>query len=1147
MSVLTQRYDDARSGCNTAETTLTPANVGPGTFGKLFSREVAGEIYAQPLIVAGLKMPTLGKRNVVFVATQSNNVYAFDADDPAAGKPLWEVNLGTPVPTRDLGSACGTYSDFSGEVGITGTPVIDAASQTIYLVARTKDAPALGAPNGAMPGGAMPDEVPGAPAPLPAQVGVKLAAVDAPASTPIASQQDAEGARKPTIADSEGFHQYLHAIDITTGKERAGSPIEIKASVPGTGAGSVGGKLDFNPRIHNQRTALLLHQGFVTICWAGHCDTGPYHGWIMSYNAQTLKQTAAFCTTPNGGGAGIWQSGGGPTIDERGLLYLVTGNGSVDTDRKLAKPTEFGSSVLRFNVAGGKLEVADWFTPYNYTSLGDSDLDTGSTSVILVPGTDLIATGSKAGVLYLLDRRKLGGFDPFADRQIAQSLPVSSGFLYSTPLLWKRAGGAPWLYSWGMNDRLKAFELQRTAGAQTVSTGGASGGANAGASASANAGASGAAWPQLNPQPISQSQPFVSAPRPGGMLTLSSNGNAPSSGIVWALTALGDANNAVSMGTLHAFDASDLGRELWNSGPAFGRDGAGYFAKFCAPVVANGKVYLASFSGQLQVYGLNPAPQVAMPTILSRSGEIKDFVTIETRDPRELIHYTLDGSLPTIHSPRYRTPFLIEAVGQVRARAFRDGQITSAVASKVITDLGADAEGGGLIGQYFPSRDLQGTPTERLDAQIDEIVVPTEVPLENWSARWTGFLQAPQTGTYTLTTFSDDGARLWFDDELLVDNWKSHAATRDSVSVEMEKGKRYPIMFEYFEITKPGSCQLLWTPPGGRETVIPQSQLYASYNTGDVGSGTGLTGNYYPTAEFQGKPVEQLDAQINDNPLPPGIPDQTWSARWFGTVQATHTGPFTFSTLTDDGVRLWVDGKLLIDDWNIHAAKENSATIPLERGKKYRIVMSYFQGFADASRQLMWTPPGEGKTLIPATQLYPDNTTNLDPGLIGSGQGLTVSYFDNPNLQGGALTLHNQPVNAQNTLPQVPENNWSARWSGQIQATHTGTFTLSTISDDGIRLWLGNKLLIDNWMVHSGTEDRAQVELVAGQKYPIYIEYFQGEATAECQLKWTNPLGVTLPVPLTQLYDATPQSAAKAPPLAAQFTKPGDDPVDLNN
>ncbi len=750
-SVLTQRYDNERSGCSVGETTLNTSNVNSKQFGKLFSRDVVGDVYAQPLIVAGLNLGKAGKRNVLFVATEANNVYAFDADDPKASKPLWQVNLGAPVPKVDLGSACGTYNDFAGAVGITGTPVIDAGSQTMYLVARTKDRDA-------------------ATITAPLARAATSGAVAALGESKPELLDDGERAYDPAIAQSAGYHQYLHAIDITTGRERAGSPIEIKATVAGTGAGSVGGKLDFNPRIHNQRAALALHDGVVTICWAGHCDTGPYHGWILAYNAKTLKQTGAFCTTPNGSGAGIWQSGGGPTFDKDGSMYLVAGNGTVDTDRKKTKPTEFGSSVMRFKTTAGKIEIADWFTPYNYTSLGNADLDTGSTSVVLIPGTDLIATGSKAGVIYLLDKRKLGGFDPFADRQIVQSLAASKGFLYSTPIIGKRAREATWLYSWGMDDQFKAFELRPgtfTSPVQAVSL----------------SPQNKATLGTLDPQPVSISDGNIAAPRPGGMLTMSSNNDVPGSGIVWALVPSSDANQATSAGVLRAFDATDLKRELWNSGPAFGRDGVGYFAKFCAPVVANGKVYLSSFSGQIHVYGLGPTPQTPAPQILTRSGEIKDFVTLEGRDPRELIHYTLDGSLPTVESPRYRTPFLLEKVSQVRARAFREGQIASSVASKIITDLSGDAPGHGLAGQYFASRDLKGAPVERLDAQIDRIGAPAEMPLDNWSARWTGWLQAPQTGTYQITTVTDDGARLWLNDELLIDDWKPQPSTRNSINI----------------------------------------------------------------------------------------------------------------------------------------------------------------------------------------------------------------------------------------------------------------------------------------------------------------------------------------------------------------------------
>ena len=1110
-NVLTQRYDNERSGCSVGETTLNTSNVNSKQFGKLFSRDVVGDVYAQPLIVAGLAMPKAGTRNVMFVATEANNVYAFDADDPKASKPLWQVNLGAPVPKVDLGSACGTYNDFAGAIGITGTPVIDAASQTMYLVARTKDVKVVTAKAPPAIAATSPD-VPALGLVAPNVTDVNASDVAAVGKSKPELLDDGERAYDPAIAQSAGFHQYLHAIDIRTGRERAGSPVEIKATVPGTGAGSVGGKLDFNPRIHNQRAALALHDGVVYICWAGHCDTGPYHGWIIAYNTKTLGQTSAFCTTPNGNGAGIWLSGGGPTFDADGSMYIVAGNGTVDTDRKLAQHTEFGASVLRFQTAGGKLRVADWFTPYNYTSLNDADLDTGSTSVVLIPGTDLIATGSKAGVIYLLDKRHLGGFDPFADRQIVQSLDASKGFLYSTPIVGTRAGGAPWLYSWGMDDHFKAFELRPGAFTSPLQ-------------AVALSPQAKATLGTFDPQPISLSDGAIAAPRPGGMLTMSSNGNAPGSGVLWALVPSSDANQAVSTGVLRAFDAADLKRELWNSGQAFGRDGAGYFAKFCPPVVAGGKVYVGSFSNQISVYGLGAAPQTKAPQILTRSGTVKDFVTLDGDDLRATIRYTLDGTLPTARSERYRTPFLVDDARQVKARAFKAGEIPSDVVSTIVTDPETQKSGSGLIGAYYASRDLKGRPTERIDAGINDNRTPIGFAPTNWSARWTGQLKAPTTGTYTLATMSDDGARLWVGNKLLIDDWNIHGATRNAATIELEAGQTYPLVLEYFQGDNGATYQLMWTPPGGSEGLIPASALYAARDLGAVGTGSGLAGQYFALPNLKGRPLQRVDAQINTNPAPSGIPANDWSARWSGEVQAPFSGEYTFSTVSDDGVRLWVGGQKLIDDWTDHTAKENSGAITLEKGQRYPLMMEYYQRDQGTTYQLMWALPSRDKVLVPTAQLYPAPQKEIAPDLVGTGKGLTGTYFDNAKLQDDPVSVDaDQEISVESRPVELPNSNWSARWTGEIQATQTGTYTLSTVSDDGVRLWIGGKQFIDDWNVHGAKENSFQFDMVAGQKYPIRLEYFQGENGAEIQLNWTDPLNVSIPVPRTQLYSLPARS-----------------------
>ena len=281
-NVVTQHNDAARTGANLAEVVLTTTNVNVSQFGKLFERAVDDEIYGQPLYVAGVNIPGVGVRNVVYVTTNNDSVYAFDADDPAASAPLWSINYTNPaagivtVSRTDVGQACGTYLDFAGKIGIGGTPVIDLPSQTMYFVVRTKE-------NGT-------------------------------------------------------FVQRLHAIDLSTGSARPGSPLLIQASVSGTGDGrDAQNNIAFNARTHNQRAGLLLDHGTVYIAWASYCDQGPYHGWILGYDAASLQQVMVYNTSPDGGLAGIWHSGGGLTADSLGNLYALTGNGSFNGSTRRKK------------------------------------------------------------------------------------------------------------------------------------------------------------------------------------------------------------------------------------------------------------------------------------------------------------------------------------------------------------------------------------------------------------------------------------------------------------------------------------------------------------------------------------------------------------------------------------------------------------------------------------------------------------------------------------------------------------------------------------------------------------------------------------------------------------------------------------------
>jgi uncharacterized membrane protein len=508
VAVLTQHNDNARTGSNLKEIVLDCGNVNGRRFGKLFARRVDGHIYAQPLYVPQLNVPGRGIHNVVFVATMHNSVYAFDADDPGADLPLWRVNLGPYVPVEDVQS----ISDIELEVGILGTPVIDARTGTLYAVSKTKE-------------------------------------------------------RASFFSLDGRYEQRLHALDLSTGAEKFGGPVTIQATVPGSGDG--GDTIWFDAKIENQRPALLLDNGTLYVCWASHSGVGPYHGWVIAYDVSTLRQTGACVVTPNGGQGGIWQSGQGPAADSSGNIFLATGNGSFDGD---TGGGDLSNCVLRMTLGRNGLFVTDWFAPPNVMWLNAANMDLSASGPLLVPGSTLLINGSKSGTLYVLDRRHLGHHSRTDEPSSVQCLKASAGHIHGSPIYWKERDEGALVYVWGALDYLKAFKLSGR---------------------------------RLLRDPVSQNTIRAPEGKPGGILSLSADGDTPGTGIVWAsLPYQGDANHQVVPGILRAFDASNVARELWNSKQDAGRDDVGNFAKFCPPTIANGKVYLATFSCQLLVYGL---------------------------------------------------------------------------------------------------------------------------------------------------------------------------------------------------------------------------------------------------------------------------------------------------------------------------------------------------------------------------------------------------------------------------------------------------------------------------------------------------------------------------------------------------------------
>lgn len=746
-------FDDNRTGANVNESTLNIANVNRGQFGKLFTRTVDGQIYGQPLVVTGVMIN--GKsRNVVYVVTMHDSVYAFDADDPTARNPLWKLAIVDPkkgvsaIPYQNLTG----FTDIHPEVGILSTPAIDKSTNTMYFVARTLEG------NGD---------------------------VDA------------------------NYHQKLCAIDIRTGLPTK-PPLELTASVRGTGDGSVNGVITYNPRRQNQRPALVLNKGKLYIASASHGDNGPYHGWILCYDVATMRRLGAFCSTPNAGLGGFWMAGHAMPIDADGNIYAVTGNGNFNP-----AAGNYGDSVLKLN--GTTLAVMDSFTPYNQAALDAYDADLGSCGPILIPDTDLVVAGSKEGKLYVMNRKKMGGYNSQTDNHIVQWWYAGNGHIHGTPAFWSNR-----LYMWSENDKLKAFLFSN---GHFVNVAGATS--------------------------------TVQAPpgMPGGFITVSAKGTDQTTGIVWATVPfLGDANWNTVPGVLRAFRATDL-KELWNSRMA-DEDDFGNFAKFNPPVVVNGKVYVATFSNQLAVYGLLPAvPPLAPNALTAEGGNHEVALTWGQRagtTSYEVRRSASGGAFVKVaevtgvgyfvdKTAVNGTPYVYQVDGK---NGYGVSDLSNPVsATPVVTTV---TPGTGTIANYFndPGDGTHFvTPAlTRTESTIDNDwgngspngVVQTD----NFSVTWGSYLTVPTTGYYTFQTVSDDGVRLWLKGKLAIDNWTDHGPASDfTTPILLMAGNKYPFQMEMYERGGGAVSRLWWTGPGiTNYQPVPATAMYpivAPYPDGD--------------------------------------------------------------------------------------------------------------------------------------------------------------------------------------------------------------------------------------------------------------------------------------------------------------------------
>jgi hypothetical protein len=502
--VVTYHYDAMRSGANTNETVLTPANVNSTKFGLLGSFTVDGKVDGQPLYLSNVSISGVGTKNVLYVVTEHDSVFAFDADSVsgATTTSLWKTSMLQSGETPSDDRNCGQVTP---EIGITSTPVIDRTRNAIYVVAVAK-------------------------------------------------------------TSAGAYVHRIHALNLTTGAELFGGPTTVTATYPGTGANSTNGTDTFDPKQYNERPALLQVGATIYTTWGSHCDDGPYNSWVMSYSADTLKQTNVLNLVPNGEEGGIWMAGAGPAADASGNVYFIIGNGDFDTtltSAGLPSQGDCGNCFVKLAPAP-KMALLDYFTPLNTVSESNADIDFGSGGPLLLPdlkdsagATHHLAVGiGKDQNIYVVDRDSMGKFNSAKNAIYQQISGILPDAYDSSPIYFNNT-----VFLGGVTNPIMAFPI-------------------------ANA--------KLATTPSSQTADKFSYP--GAMPVISASGTT--NAIVWAV------ENATN-GVLYAYDATNLATKLYDSTQA--PNGRDTFApnKYMTPMVTHGKVYVGT-PNSVAVFGVLP-------------------------------------------------------------------------------------------------------------------------------------------------------------------------------------------------------------------------------------------------------------------------------------------------------------------------------------------------------------------------------------------------------------------------------------------------------------------------------------------------------------------------------------------------------------
>lgn len=410
-AVVTFHNDNARTGQNLNETTLTLGNVNASGFGKLLMIATDGKVDAQPLYLPNVSTPGHGTHNILFVASEHGTVYGLDAD---TGAVIWQVSTLLSGEKASDEHGC---SQVTPEIGVTATPVIDPSAGphgTLYAVGMSKD----GAGN---------------------------------------------------------YHQRLHALDVTTGAEQFGGPKEIQAAFPGNGDNSSGGSVVFAPGKYEERAGMLLVNGIVYTAWTSHCDSRPYTGWVIGYDQNTLAQASVLNVTPNGSGGAIWMAGSGPAADASGDIYLLDANGVFDPTldaRGFPNQGDFGNAFLKISTSNKQLAVADYFEMFNQAAENAADQDLGSGGALVLPDLNdstgkprhLAVGAGKDGNIYVVDRDAMGGFNPNSNN-IYQQVSGAIAGVFSMPAYFNNT-----LYYGGVKDGIKALAISQARLAATPSS-----------------------------------------------------------------------------------------------------------------------------------------------------------------------------------------------------------------------------------------------------------------------------------------------------------------------------------------------------------------------------------------------------------------------------------------------------------------------------------------------------------------------------------------------------------------------------------------------------------------------------------------------------------------------------------------------------